>query len=108
MNSQTVGEPIDLRFLNRLRVVGIIEGCSTLLLFFVAMPLKYIAGYPLAVTIAGSIHGAFFMLLVGMLGYGIERIPITRRIAFWGVIGAIIPFGPFVVDRHLKEIARLS
>ena len=28
------------------------------------MPLKYLAGYPLAVRIAGSIHGALFLLFL--------------------------------------------
>ena len=34
-----------------LRLIGIIEGVSTLTLFGIAMPLKYAAGLPLAVTI---------------------------------------------------------
>ena len=37
-------------FLKLLRIVSFIEGCSTLVLFFVAMPLKYGFDYPQAVS----------------------------------------------------------
>ena len=57
---------VDHVFLGRLRLLSIVEGISTLVLFFVAMPLKYAADMPLAVTIAGMIHGFLFMGVVGM------------------------------------------
>ncbi|KKJ79704.1 putative membrane protein YdzA, partial [Bacillus subtilis] len=43
--------------IGRLRTMGFIEGMSLLILLFIAMPLKYWAGLPLAVTIVGSVHG---------------------------------------------------
>jgi integral membrane protein len=92
---------IDYRYLRRLRLLGTIEGISTLILFGVAMPLKYAADTPLAVTIAGSIHGFLFIALVSVFVRGIDRIPISRRLAAAGVVGAVFPFGPFVVDRWL-------
>jgi integral membrane protein len=48
--------------IGRLRVIAFVEGCSFLLLLGVAMPLKYFANLPLAVTIVGSIHGGLFIL----------------------------------------------
>ena len=42
-----------MTFLRMLRQLAIIEGISTLVLFGIAMPLKYFAGMPLAVTIVG-------------------------------------------------------
>ncbi len=45
----------------RLRAVGMVEAVSFLLLLGVAMPLKYFAGMPLAVKIAGWIHGLLFI-----------------------------------------------
>ena len=47
-----------------LRTIGLIEGVSFLVLLFVAMPLKYFAGMPLPVKIAGWIHGLLFIILV--------------------------------------------
>jgi small multidrug resistance family-3 protein len=45
----------------RLRLVGMVEAVSFLLLLGVAMPLKYFAGIAMAVRIAGWIHGLLFI-----------------------------------------------
>jgi len=96
---------IDHQFLGRLRTLGIIEGLSTLLLFGVAMPLKYLGGMPMAVTVVGSIHGMLFLALVTMFIMGWKRIPLSTQLTAAGIAGAVIPFGPFVVDRWLKASA---
>lgn len=95
----------DPRFLRWLRLVSLIEGCSTLVLFFVAMPLKYVAGMPLAVTIVGAIHGALFVAVVVLFLIAIKRVPLGTRLGVAGMVGAMFPFGPFIVDRWLKELA---
>lgn len=97
---------MDHQYLSRLRTLGKIEGTSTLVLFFVAMPLKYLAGYPLAVKIAGSLHGLLFLSLVMMFFNAIDRVPMPRKLALQGVLAAIIPFGPFVLDHKLKQLDR--
>lgn len=86
-----------------LRHTGIVEGISSLLLFFVAMPLKYFADKPEAVSIVGSIHGFLFVIYVGAL---IWAAFILKRPLGWSVkifIAAIIPFGPFVIEPGLKR-----
>lgn len=45
---------------SRFRVISIIEGISYLILVLIAMPLKYIFDYPLAVKIVGMTHGILF------------------------------------------------
>lgn len=98
--------PVNRVFLRRLRWLGIVEGCSTLLLFFVAMPLKYAADMPMAVTIVGSAHGFLFIgLCLGMV-LGRAMVPLPDRLVAAGIFGAIVPFGPFVVDRHLVRLGR--
>ena len=99
---------IDERFLSRLRLLGTIEGTSTLVLFGVAMPLKYMAEMPMAVTIVGSIHGALFVALSVMLLVAIKRVPISAQLAAAGTLGAVIPFGPFVVDRWLAAVSETT
>jgi integral membrane protein len=96
----------NLTFLRRLRTLGTIEGVSTLVLFGIAMPLKYLAGMPLAVRVAGSIHGGLFIALVVMFVLGVRRIPISRGLAGAGVIAAVFPFGPFIMDRWLEQVGR--
>ncbi len=91
----------------RLRLVGMLEGASFLLLLGVAMPLKYLAGMPLAVRIVGSAHGALFVAYVIALGLAARE----RR---WGLdrvisLGAasFLPFGPFFADRGLAREQKL-
>ena len=46
-----------------LRRFSLVEGISTLVLFLVAMPLKYVLGYPMAVTYVGWVHGVLLSLI---------------------------------------------
>ena len=94
---------IDHKYLHALRMMGRVEGVSTLVLFGVAMPLKYFAGMPLAVTIVGSIHGLLFIALVVMFFRAINRVPIPVRLAAAGVMAAVLPFGPFILDSRLAR-----
>jgi len=88
---------------DRFRLIGILEGISYLLLLGIAMPLKYIWDWPLAVKYVGWAHGVLFMaymvaLLIATIKY---------RWAFWklvlGGIAALLPFGPFVLDGRVKK-----
>ena len=86
-----------------LRTIGIAEGISFLALLFVAMPMKYFLGIPEMVKIVGWIHGALFMLFVTT----VIVVQITMRWSFLFFAGAlaasVIPFGTFVLDKHLRE-----
>jgi integral membrane protein len=85
-----------------LRTVALIEGISFLVLLFIAMPLKYMAGLPLAVRIAGMAHGILFVIFcVSLVQTWIAaRWPMSRAALIF--TAAIIPFGPWIVDRRLK------
>ncbi|MBN2781886.1 MAG: DUF3817 domain-containing protein, partial [Campylobacterales bacterium] len=48
---------MDKEIIKKFSLINTFEGYSYILLLFVAMPLKYMAGYPLAVKIAGMLHG---------------------------------------------------
>jgi integral membrane protein len=87
-----------------LRRLAIVEGISTLVLFGVAMPLKYLGGMPLAVTVVGSVHGFLFVALVLMLLLAIWKVPISPGLAAAGVAAAIVPGGPFLLERRLARL----
>jgi integral membrane protein len=93
-------------FLKRLRTLSLIEGCSTLVLFFIAMPLKYSLDLPEAVTWPGRIHGGLFVLLVMYAVLAIRSVPISIKLSFMLIIAAIIPFGPFLMDKKLRALGR--
>jgi integral membrane protein len=106
-SDNTFPEPpaVDHTFLRSVRWMGFAEGISTLVLFFIAMPLKYLAEMPLAVRVAGSVHGLLFVGLSLMLLIGVKRIPLSTGFAMIGMVAAVVPFGPFVYDRWLAEKA---
>jgi len=89
--------------IDRLRLASILDGISYLVLLGIAMPLKYLAGMPMAVRIVGSIHGALFIALC----FCLLVVLLDKKLTFkWCVIVficAIIPFAPFFLDRHLKD-----
>lgn len=88
----------------RLRLLGILEGISFVLLVFVAMPLKYIGGKPEMVRIIGSIHGGLFVLLVLFAFYvGYEKNWKFSKVTLWVLLGSVLPFGPFVVDHKILK-----
>ena len=95
-----------MTFLRALRHLSIVEGISTLVLFGIAMPLKYFAGMPMAVRIAGSIHGALFVALVIMLLLAVRKVPLPPLLALAGIAAAVLPGGPFLFDRRLARFDR--
>lgn len=95
-----------MTFIRALRQLSIVEGISTLVLFGIAMPLKYFADMPMAVRIAGSIHGALFVALVLMLLLAVRKVPISLGVAIAGMVAAVFPGGPFLFDRRLAKYDR--
>jgi integral membrane protein len=95
---------IDSQYLNRLRLLSMVEGTSTLLLFGIAMPLKYFASMPMAVKIVGSLHGLLFVCLAIAFLLAIWRVPISKKLAAAGLVAAVLPFGPFLFDRWLVDL----
>ncbi|MGY8672546.1 MAG: DUF3817 domain-containing protein [Verrucomicrobiia bacterium] len=86
-----------------LRFVGIIEGVSFLILLFIAMPLKYMADQPLAVRIVGMAHGVLFLAYIAVLIRAKIHAKWTLKRTAALLIAALLPFGPFIVDRRLKK-----
>jgi integral membrane protein len=91
--------------IERLRAVGLLEGTSFLVLLFIAMPLKYFAGMPLAVKAAGWAHGLLFMLYLLALGHAASAHSWSLLRVGAGFIASVVPFGPFVFDAWLRREA---
>ena len=98
-----INDMYSIKTIKWLRYAGIAEGISSLLLFFVGMPLKYFADKPEAVRITGTIHGLLFVIYVVTL---MQAALVLRRPLSWSVkifIAAIIPMGPFMIEPSLKR-----
>ena len=87
--------------IGRLRLLGLLEGISLLVLIGVAVPLKYLNNDPSLVRAIGPVHGLLFLLFVlNTLRVGVEyhwRFSTTWKL----LLACIIPFGTFYVDRKI-------
>lgn len=89
--------------LRLLRIVGFAEAISWLLLLFIAMPLKYMAGQPYMVSIVGAAHGALFILYILQLIFVKFKMKWEWMFVIKGFIASIFPFGTLIYDRKLRE-----
>lgn len=87
-----------LSHLGRLRIAGLVEGISFVLLLFIAMPLKYMAGRPEYVKVIGMAHGILFIFYVLFLiraavahGWSPGRMLVL-------FVSTLVPFGTFAAD----------
>ena len=95
--------------LSRLRLVGLLEGVSFLVLLLVAMPLKYFAEQPLAVRCVGMAHGVLFLLyLLALVPAALDHRWSAKTVAL-AVIASLLPAGPFVFDaKVLKPLTKTA
>ena len=89
--------------MRQLRLLAWIEGISYLFLLLVAMPMKYWAGKPEYVQIAGMIHGVLFVLFcINALQVKIA-IGATTRWLLRVLLTSVIPFGMVRLDRWMQS-----
>lgn len=98
--SDTQTPPPDSTWLRR---ASFVEGISALLLFFVAMPLKYGFGMPEAVRVVGMAHGLLFVAFGLLLLYhAMEARWSILRVAL-ALVVVSLPFGAFWFERDLRK-----
>ncbi|GAA1531343.1 DUF3817 domain-containing protein [Actinomadura kijaniata] len=81
------------------RLVSIIEAVSFLVLLLVAMPLKYLAEIPAAVSIVGPIHGILWIAYVALVL--VVRAPLRwdGKRTVLALVASVLPVAPFFVER---------
>jgi integral membrane protein len=89
--------------IRQLRIVGLVEGVSFLVLLGIAMPLKYFADMPRAVSVVGMVHGVLFIIyaLAAAHAWVTARWPLSRAAGL--LAAAVLPFGTFVIDGRLRR-----
>ncbi|MBL7892661.1 MAG: DUF3817 domain-containing protein [Bacteroidia bacterium] len=89
--------------IGKLRMAGLAEGISFLVLLLIAMPLKYIAHLPQAVKVIGWIHGLLFILYILALIRVWLAFKWSFKRLFIAFIAALLPFGTFILDAQLRK-----
>ncbi len=84
-------------------LVNTLEGYSYLILLFIAMPLKYLLGFAIAVKIAGMLHGVLFMAFIVLLALSWQEAKwdFKENITFF--VASLIPFGTFFTKKRIQS-----
>ena len=85
------------------RKAAIAEGISFLVLLGIAMPLKYLAKIPIAVTIAGSLHGFLFIAFIWLAWEAKNKYEKTGGWMGKALLASVLPFGTIVMDKQWKK-----
>ena len=87
---------------SRFRIISIIEGLSYLILVFIAMPLKYMFDYPMAVKVVGMSHGVLFILFFVALVMAMNKYK-WKFLGFQLFVYSLIPFGFILIERIIMK-----
>jgi integral membrane protein len=94
--------------LGLLRWITFLEGISYLVLLFVAMPLKYLFEIPMAVRIAGGVHGLLFVsYTLALYQERVDQRWSTLRTLHLLVV-SLIPGSLFWLDRRIRKMGELT
>lgn len=93
----------EARQLRRLKAASWLEGATLVLLVGIAVPVKHLAGWPLATAIMGPVHGLAFLFYLWVVAATVAgggwRGPEIARL----VVAAFIPFGALAVQPMLRR-----
>lgn len=92
--------------ITRFRVLAVVVGIGLLVLLFVAMPLRYLAGYGTFSEYFSPVHGLAYML------YLVMTVDLGRRVG-WSLgrtvgvmLAGTVPLLSFVVERRVTAALR--
>jgi integral membrane protein len=81
------------------KVISLLEGLSYILLLFVGVPLKYLAGNAFLVKSLGMPHGILFVAYVVIALFIRSRMKWDFKDTFVVLIASLLPFGTFYINR---------
>lgn len=107
MTPPTATPPAAQARLRTLRLASLGEGATLLLLLllFIAVPLKRLAGWPTGVSVMGPIHGAAFLLYAALVLRNASAGHLSTRDTLLLLVAAFVPFGAFFVGGIFKRQA---
>ena len=89
--------------LKKFRLINKIEGISFLILLFIAMPMKYSFGIPMATKVIGMLHGLLVFAFIYQIIEAKKEASFTlKETALYSIL-SLIPFGSFYTDKLLAK-----
>lgn len=89
--------------LQKFRLINKIEGISFIILIFIAMPLKYSFGFPIATKVVGMIHGLLVFAFLYQIYEAQKEAGFTLKETGFYTLLSLIPFGSFYTDKLLAK-----
>ena len=89
--------------LQKFRLINKIEGISFIILIFIAMPLKYSFGFPIATKIVGMAHGLLVFVFLYQILEAQKEAGFTWKETGLYTLLSLIPFGSFYTDKLLAK-----
>lgn len=81
-----------------LRLLALLEGISTLILFGIAMPLKYIWHQETIMFPVGLAHGVLFLLYCSFVVVVAWKMKWTYKLTCIALVASLVPGGTFYAD----------
>ena len=95
--------------IGRLRLHGLLEGTSLLVLVFIAVPFKYFLDNHSLVASIGPVHGVLFILfVVNALHVGFLQQWKLTGTTMKVMLSSFIPFGTFYIDNKILRPIHVS
>ena len=82
------------------KITSFLEGVSYILLLFIGVPVKYIAGEEILVKLLGMPHGVLFLAYIVLALLIRSKMEWGTKSTFYVLIASLIPFGTFYVNRN--------
>lgn len=79
------------------------EGYSYIILVFIAMPMKYIFNFPLAVKIVGMVHGILFIMFCYLLYKASLEAKWSLKESLLFFTASLVPFGTFYTKSKIDS-----
>lgn len=90
--------------ISQFKFISTVEGISFLILLFIAMPLKYFFGMPIATKIVGSIHGGLFMYYLFLQYKSSSKYNWNLKQNLLFFVASIVPFMTFFTHKILTKL----
>ncbi|BDD06985.1 DUF3817 domain-containing protein [Aureibacter tunicatorum] len=94
--------------IGKLRIVGLMEGWSFIILLAIAMPLKYYAGIPEVNKVVGMAHGVLFVAYVFLVYMAKTEYEWSWKDTMIAMACSVIPFGTFYADKKIFKKQQVS
>ncbi len=92
--------------INIFRIVAYLEGISYILLLFIGVPLKYMAGNEVLVKTLGMPHGILFIGYIILAFFIKPDYKWNKKDFSIILLASVIPFGTFYVDKkYLRKVS---